>query len=72
MNTNEKGSDWKACNRQKRFGSSNLPHSANKCPMSARLARDDKCIIQEQKTALGGKKNRKKTENEKSPCVIIL
>ena len=21
---------WKACNRQKRFGSSNLPHSANK------------------------------------------
>ena len=20
--------DWKACNRQKRFGSSNLPHSA--------------------------------------------
>ena len=65
MNTNEKGSDWKACNRQKRFGSSNLPHSAKKCPMSARLARDDKCIIQGQKTALGSKKTAKKPKMRK-------
>ena len=51
--------DWKACNRQKRFGGSNPPYSANNRLASDFLPSNDKCIIQSQKVALRGKKTAK-------------
>lgn len=51
--------DWKACNRQKRFGGSNPPYSANNRLVSDFLPSNDKCIIQSQKVALRGKKTAK-------------
>lgn len=51
--------DWKACNRQKRFGGSNPPYSANNRLVSDFLSADDKCIIQSQKVATRGKKTAK-------------
>lgn len=47
---------WKACNRHKRFPSSNLGHSANNRPLSEDLAQDDKGIIERKKVAESGKK----------------
>ena len=60
MNTNEKGSDWKACNRQKRFGSSNLPHSAKKRILSDDFREDDKSIIRSKKSLRVAKKPQNK------------
>ena len=59
--------DWKACNRQKRFGGSNPPYSANNRLVSDFLSADDKCIIQSQKVALRGKK----PQNERILCVRL-
>ena len=48
--------DWKACNRHKRFPSSNLGHSANNRPLSDDFAQDMQCIKRQKKVAESGRK----------------
>mgnify|MGYP002519891878 CR=1 FL=1 len=48
--------DWKACNRHKRFPSSNLGHSANNRLLSDDLRKNEHGIIERKKVAESGKK----------------
>ena len=56
--------NWKACNRQKRFASSNLAHSAFNRPLRASFAADDKSIIWAHKGAQRGKKTAKQAQQK--------
>ena len=56
----QKANNWKACNRHKRFPSSNLGHSANNRSLSDDLSRNDKGIKRTKKVA----ESRNKTANQ--------
>lgn len=63
--------DWKACNRQKRFPSSNLGHSANNCLVSDFLTRNEECIIESKKVSPRGRKTAKKAQRMRKVRVSL-
>ncbi len=63
--------DWKACNRQKRFGSSNLPHSAEKPPFCRGSCADLDGGNWGHHVVDGGKKTAKKPQKMRSVNVSL-
>lgn len=66
-----KASDWKACNRHKRFGGSNPPHSAKNRLVRNDFATDDKCIISSHKVAHRGEKTAKQAQRMRKVRVSL-
>ena len=64
-------SNWKACVRQKRTGSSNLPHSAIECPTSEDFRQDEQGIIEVQNIAIEGKKTAKSAQRMRKVRVSL-
>lgn len=62
---------WKACKRQKRFGGSNPPHSANKRRHSDFFATDNKSINANKKVAVGAKKTAKQPQKMRKVRVSL-
>ena len=63
--------NWKACNRHKRFPSSNLGHSAKKCPLSDCFGSDDKSINRSKKVAESGAKTAKQAHKMRKVRVSL-
>jgi integrase len=63
--------DWKACNRQNRFGGSNPPHSAQNRHVSDDFAKDDQSIIKRKKVALRGSKTAKQAQTMRKVRVSL-
>ena len=62
---------WKACNRHKRFPSSNLGHSAKKRRHSDFFSKDNKGIKASQKVAVGAKKTAKQPQRMRKVRVSL-
>lgn len=63
--------NWKACNRHKRFPSSNLGHSAKKCPLGDCFGSDDKSIKASKKVARSGAKTAKQAHKMRKVRVSL-
>ena len=63
--------NWKACNRHKRFPSSNLGHSAQKCPLSDCFGSGDKSIKTSKKVARSGTKTAKQAHKMRKVRVSL-
>lgn len=63
--------NWKACNRQNRFGGSNPPHSAQNRPMSDDFAKNEQGIIKRKKVAHSGYKTAKQAHRMKKVRVSL-
>ena len=62
---------WKACNRHKRFPSSNLGHSSQKCPLSDCFGSGDKSIKTSKKVARSGTKTAKQAHKMRKVRVSL-
>ena len=63
--------NWKACNRHKRFPSSNLGHSAKNRPFSDDFAKNDASIIKRKKVAVRGAKTANKAHKMRKVRVSL-
>ena len=64
--------NWKACNRQNRFGGSNPPHSAQNRPLSEVFRQHDKSIKRRKKVAHGGAKTAKQAHKMRKVRVSLF
>ena len=63
--------NWKACRPRKGLGSSNLPHSANKRPLSEVFRLDNKSIKRRKKVAESGRKTAKRAQTMRKVRVSL-